>query len=169
MRTVVILAMHGIPPNDFPRSDSAEFFRLGGQIGRAQGEEKAALIRRRAELDGKMRNWPRTEENDPYHAWSLELAEAMQKVTGNKVIAAFNEFCAPTLGEAIEQAISGGADRVVVVTAMMTRGGEHSEVEIPEAVDEAKKRYPNVSFVYAWPFDVNEVARFLAGHIAQFD
>ena len=168
MKTVIALAMHGIPPNDFPRNESAEFFRLNGQIGRATGEERAALIKRRDELDVKMRNWPRTKENDPYQAWSLELAASLSEVTGNTVITGFNEFCAPALDEAIEQAVQAGAEQVVVVTAMMTRGGEHSEVEIPSAVNEAQKKHPDISFVYAWPFNVDEVAKFLADHVGHF-
>ncbi len=169
MKTAIILAMHGIPPKDFPKNESGEFFRLGAQIDRARSEERAALIRRRDELDRKMRNWPRTKENDPYHAWSLQLADSLSKLTGKRAIAGFNEFCAPTIKEAVAAAVEDRAERVVIVTPMMTRGGEHSEREIPAAVDEAKKQYPNVSFLYAWPFDLHEVAAFLASHVAHFE
>lgn len=168
MKTVIVLAMHGMPPKDFPRRETAELFRLGSQLEHAGGEEKAAMKRRHDEMDDKMRNWPRTKENDPYNAWSLELAASLSEVTGNEVIVGFNEFCAPDLDRAIEQAVECGAEQVTVVTLMITRGGNHSEVDIPSAVDQAKKRHPETTFVYAWPFDVSPVAQFLATHISNF-
>jgi sirohydrochlorin ferrochelatase len=48
---------------------------------------------------------------------------------------------------------------------MMTRGGEHSEIEIPQAVKAAQKKYPQTSFIYIWPFDTEEVAEFLSSQI----
>ena len=56
---------------------------------------------------------------------------------------------------------------MVVVTPMMTRGGEHSEVDIPAAVDEAGKRHPETRYVYVWPFDTAAVAGFLANQISK--
>lgn len=48
---------------------------------------------------------------------------------------------------------------------MMTQGGEHSEVDIPAAIQRARKKFPTITFTYLWPFDVNEVAYFLANII----
>jgi sirohydrochlorin ferrochelatase len=47
----------------------------------------------------------------------------------------------------------------------VTRGGEHSEVDIPNAVRRAQDRHPRIPIVYAWPFDASEVAQFLAAQI----
>ncbi len=168
MKNVIILAMHGIPPNDFPKHEVAELFRLATQLGHGVELGKAALKHRHNELDAKMRSWPRNEKNDPYYTWSQELAANLSRVLGDEVIVGFNEFCAPSLDEALEQAVMRGAERVVVITPMMTRGGEHSEVDIPAAIKRAEKKYPQASFVYAWPFDVVKVAKFLATQIAQF-
>jgi CbiX protein len=52
-----------------------------------------------------------------------------------------------------------------VVTPMMTRGGEHSEADIPMAIARARSRHPSVRFQYAWPFAPAEVAGFLAMQI----
>ena len=49
----------------------------------------------------------------------------------------------------------------------MTRGGEHSESDIPAAVQRAQSRHPGLPIVYAWPFDTGAVARFLAAQIAR--
>ena len=82
------------------------------------------------------------------------------------MIVGFNEFCAPSLDEALDQAAARGPVQVRVVTPMMTRGGEHAESDIPAAVEAARGRHPGVAFVYTWPFPVSEVARFLAEQMA---
>ena len=166
MRTMIVLAMHGSPPRDFPPQEAAEFFRLHARLGHA-GPEGEALEHRYAQLDAKMRTWPRSADNDPFYAGSQELADHLRRTSGSDVVVGFNEFCAPSLDEALDQAAAQRPDRVIVVTPMMTRGGEHSEVEIPEAVQHARERYPGLSFIYVWPLDVAAIARFLAGQMQQ--
>jgi sirohydrochlorin ferrochelatase len=51
---------------------------------------------------------------------------------------------------------------------MVTRGGEHSERDIPEAVQAAEKQYPDVEFRYVWPLDLQAVAEFFAGQAKQY-
>jgi sirohydrochlorin cobaltochelatase len=96
------------------------------------------------------------------------MAAELARLTGHPVSAGFNEFCAPTLEAALDDAAGMGAETVIVVTPMMTRGGEHSEVEIPAEVEGAKKRHPATSFVYVWPFELADVASFLAAQISRF-
>jgi sirohydrochlorin cobaltochelatase len=50
---------------------------------------------------------------------------------------------------------------------MLTPGGIHAEIQIPALVREAQDRHPGVSIRYAWPFDLSEVAQFLAKRIHQ--
>ncbi len=168
MRTVVVLAMHGAPPNDFPGREMGEFFGLRTRLDHSAGPDRADLERRCAELEAKMRAWPRTAQNDPYYAGAQELATQLREVSEHEVIVAFGEFCGPNLDEALDQAAAMSPERVVMATPMMTRGGEHSEVDIPEAVRRAKERHPQLSFTYAWPFDASEIARFLASQIGRF-
>jgi|Deesub1362A_J573_1020465.scaffolds.fasta_scaffold02034_3 sirohydrochlorin cobaltochelatase len=163
MKTVIVLAMHGAPPSDFPKKELAEFFRLHNRIGGLKKDE--ALLRRYRELEAKMRCWPRNPQNDPYFEGAMNLANNLSKVTGLKVIVGFNEFCAPSLEEALEKAAKEGGEKVIVVTPMMTRGGEHSEIEIPQAVKAVQEKYPQTSFIYIWPFDTKEVAEFLSSQI----
>jgi sirohydrochlorin cobaltochelatase len=168
MKTFIILAMHGTPPNDFPRHETAELFDIHARTDHSTGPERETLARRHAELEAKMRAWPRTGENDPFHAASLRLGEELSQVSGREVIVGFNEFCGPSVGGAIDQAIAGGAEKVVVLTPMMTQGGEHSERDIPAAIGRAQERHPEVPIVYAWPFEPQEVAKFLASQIERF-
>ena len=85
-----------------------------------------------------------------------------------RVFVGFNEFCAPTIEEAIDGAASCSPERIVVLTPMMTRGGEHSERDIPDAIAKSRKLHPGLEIVYAWPYDVSHVVGFLAEHIKRF-
>lgn len=166
---VIILAMHGAPPNDFPTNETIELFNLHARLEHAQERDSLALRERYDQLDAKMRAWKRTPKNDPFYAGSLEMADRLREVTQQKVILGFNEFCAPSLDEAFEQAMESSPVKIIVVTPMMTRGGEHSEVDIPAMIKRAEARYPSVAIDYIWPFDPAQVARFLAAQIAHFD
>ncbi|MGE5618009.1 MAG: sirohydrochlorin chelatase [Sphingomonadaceae bacterium] len=168
MRTVILLAMHGAPPKDFPKRELGEYFGLRTRLQHSAGPDRAEMERRHAELEAKMLAWPRTAQNDPYYAAAQALAAQLRATAESEVVVAFNEFCAPTLDEAMDHAMALSPDRVVVITPMMTRGGEHSEVDIPEAVRRAQGRYPSVPIVYAWPFDVSDIARFLTSQIHRF-
>ena len=167
MPSLIVLAMHGAPPNDFSPHELGEYFGLHMQLEQMRGPQRATLEARYAELDAKVRAWPRTAQNDPFYAGSLALAQQLRQATGHEVIMGFNEFCAPSLDEALDQAAVQLPDKVIVITPMMTRGGEHSEVEIPDSVKRAQERHPNVAFKYAWPLDISAIARFLAEQIAR--
>jgi sirohydrochlorin cobaltochelatase len=161
MKAVIVLAMHGAPPLDFPKEELAEFYNLGARLAHAYRAGPAPAQRRYLELEAKIRTWPRTERNDPFYAGSRELAVQLRRASGRKVVLGFNEFCAPSLEEALDQAAGQGAERIIVVTPMMTRGGGHSEKDIPEAVEQAQRRHPAEKFVYVWPLPVADVAAFL--------
>ncbi len=163
---VVVLAMHGAPPLDFPKDELTEFFTLHARSGHDATAGDSRAQRRCAELEDKMRRWPRTGRNDPFRAGSVELAAELGSAAGLEVILGFNEFCSPSLSEALDQA-AARARRVLVLTPMMTRGGEHSALDIPEAVRAARGRHPGIEFVYLWPFPTSDIARFLAGQIAR--
>jgi sirohydrochlorin cobaltochelatase len=164
---IIVLAMHGVPPADFPRPELEEFFALHARLEHAGGSDKRGLERYR-ELEARLSCWPRTEDNDPYHAASLKLGRALSSAAGCDVLVGFNEFCAPGLDETLDRAVASGAGSVLVVTPMMTQGGEHSERDIPSAISRARDRHPGRRIAYAWPFPVADVARFLAEQVRQF-
>ncbi|MFX1370113.1 MAG: sirohydrochlorin chelatase [Promethearchaeota archaeon] len=165
MMTNVVLAMHGMPPLDFPENEVMELVRLHRALEKSGAQVSAEMKSRFGQLDKKMRAWPRTPENDPFWASSNKLAEALQAATGLKVVVGYNEFCGPSISEALELAVSNGADRVLVVTPMMTPGGEHSEHDIPEAIELARACFTHVKFEYVWPFPVVDIVSFLTSQI----
>jgi len=167
-KAVIVLAMHGSPPLDFPRGELNEFMGLHAGLEPASGPAAGAQRLRYNQLEAKMRAWPRTGQNDPFYSGSQELARHLRQESGLEVIVGFNEFCGPTLDEALEQAVARKAGKVIVVTPMMTRGGEHSAVDIPEAIRRTQKKFPGTKIVYAWPFATEDIARFLSSEVTRF-
>jgi sirohydrochlorin cobaltochelatase len=159
----VILVGHGAAAKDCPRELVTRWKSLEGRrmaTGGPPSEEETAL-------DRKIRQWPRTPENDPYRMGLLAIADALRPlVAPAELFVAYNEFCAPTLEEAAEAAISAGAREIVVIPSMLTPGGIHSEVEIPEILELVRAQHPGTLVRYAWPFDLGQVAALLAARVA---
>ncbi len=168
MSIIIILAMHGAPSRDFPGNKLHEFMELHAQMEHAPQGDTAQMEQRYNELDSEVRNWPRTPENDPFYAGAQDMAAQLASASGYEVIVGYNEFCAPRIDEAMDQAAVQGADKIIVVTPMMTRGGEHAEKEIREEIERGRKKYPGVEISYAWPFEPSEVAQFLAAQVGKF-
>ncbi|MFQ5589125.1 MAG: sirohydrochlorin chelatase [Nitrospiria bacterium] len=164
---VIVLAMHGTPPRDFPKEERKELFELRARLKHVERLE-AALIARRDFLERKMRAWPRTKENDAFHFGSMELGADLSSQSGWPVVVGFNEFCDPDLDKAIGDAVHLTTGKVVVTTPMMTRGGGHSKGDIPEAIRRVQQQHPDTEIVYAWPFPVPAIAKFLSDQIQAF-
>ncbi len=161
----VILVGHGGLPRDCPQNLVARFKRLEGER-RARGLPPSA---EEIEADRAIRQWPRTAESDPYQAGLESLANHMRLyLEDTKLSIAYNEFCAPTLAEAAEGLIAGGVTDIIVITSMLTPGGSHSEIEIPEEVEALRTKFPDVRIRYAWPYDLNKLAVLLWSHIEHF-
>ena len=121
------------------------------------------------ELDTRIRRWPRTPETDPYQSGLEAVAAQLRANLGEVLFAvAYNEFCAPTLEESVEALIKKGATHITVATTMFTPGGSHSEIEIPEILDHLRPQYPRVELHYAWPFDLQQVAKTLEDQVRRF-
>jgi sirohydrochlorin cobaltochelatase len=168
MTTLIVLAMHGVPPRDFPPAELSEFFGLHARIEAGGHGIQPAQMQRYRDLEVRLRGWSRTPANDPFHAASMDLAHRLGRQTGLEVIVGFNEFCGPSLDEAFTAAAARGAGNVIVLTPMLTQGGEHAERDIPAAIDRARTAYPGVKFVYAWPFEGDAVIRLLAEQARRF-
>ncbi|GJL56809.1 MAG: hypothetical protein NPIRA02_39410 [Nitrospirales bacterium] len=161
----VILVGHGGIPKDYPSERVSKLKRLEAQR-RAAGQP---MSQEEYELDTNIRTWPRTPETDPYQAGLEALAAQMKPMlNGAQFSVAYNEFCGPTLSEAVENLIVQGAKHITVVSTMFTPGGSHSEYEIPEEMEELRAKHPDVKLRYAWPFNLNQVAQMLTDHINQF-
>jgi sirohydrochlorin cobaltochelatase len=168
MTTTIVLAMHGVPPRDFPAAELSEFFGLHARFEAGGHGMQPAQKHRYRDLEARLRTWPRTSANDPFHAASIELAARLSRDTGLETIVGFNEFCGPSLDEAFTAAAAHGAGRVIVATPMLTQGGEHAERDIPAAIDRARAAHPAVEFIYAWPFEDAAVLRLLAEQVRRF-
>ncbi|MFX0086303.1 MAG: CbiX/SirB N-terminal domain-containing protein [Candidatus Hodarchaeota archaeon] len=165
---MIVLAMHGAPPRDFPKDEMYELFNLHSKIESKSNDLENELKDRLEYLETKMKNWKRNEQNDPYYIGSITIANNLQRITKKKVFVGFNEFCSPTIQEAIKQAIDKGAERIFVVTTMLTRGGDHAENDIPKEIEKAKQKYPNVDIHYIWPLNVPAIAQFLHKEINNY-
>jgi sirohydrochlorin cobaltochelatase len=159
MTKCVILVGHGGVPTDCPPELVSDFKR---QEAAARGKPTPALLA----ADKKLRDWPRTPKTDPYKSGLEAVAAALAKALPDRlVLEAYNEFCAPTLEDACEEAVRRGAKSVTIISTMYTRGGVHSEREIPELVAGLRTKHPDVELRYAWPFDLSAVSALLAGEV----
>ncbi len=161
----VVLIGHGGIPKDCPQDFVTRLKRLEAQRRAAHQTPSQEEL----ELDRKIRRWPRTASTDPYRSGLQAVAARLQPhLNGFLFGLAYNEFCAPTLEEAVEDLIEKGATQITVTTTMLTPGGSHSEIEIPEILDHLRPKHPGVEIRYAWPFDLDLVAVTLATQIQRF-
>jgi sirohydrochlorin cobaltochelatase len=158
----VVLVGHGAVPSDCPRDLLTRLKALEGRR-RATG---GRMTDEETELDARIRRWPRDAATDPYGAGLEALAGRLRPLLrGARLVVAYNEFAAPTLDEAVDGLVTGGATSIAVVPSMLTPGGVHSEVEIPETIVRLRAKHPAIALRYVWPFDLDAVARLLAAHV----
>jgi sirohydrochlorin cobaltochelatase len=163
-KLAVLLVGHGGVPRDFPREKLTELVRLE----KAREASRTAPSERERELEHELRHWPRTPESDPYSYGLERIAAALgERVAPAPVVSCYNEFCAPSIDTALDQLAADGTDRVRVLSAMITPGGSHSEVDIPAAIAAAQARHPAMKIEYVWPFSVELVADLFVAALAE--
>ena len=122
----VVLVGHGGIPSDCPPEYISTFKRLETQR-RARNlppSDEELLV------DKVIRDWPRTKETDPYQAGLEAVAKSLKpNLYRAHLEIAYNEFCAPTLQEAVETLINRGVSDITVISTIFTPGGSHSEVK----------------------------------------
>ncbi|MGG1401237.1 sirohydrochlorin chelatase [Bacillus salipaludis] len=86
-----------------------------------------------------------------------QFIEAMRQNWDNSILVqtCFLEFEKPTVNQGIDLCVEKGADHIVLIPIMLLQAG-HSKIHIPAAIDEAKKKYPEVQFTYGRPIGVHE-------------
>lgn len=163
--TALVVVGHGAVAKDCPRDLVRQLKVLEGQrqmTGASPTPEEQAL-------EDRIRHWPRTPANDPYGAGCEQLMHSLRPLLpGMTLKLAYLEFSAPTLPEVIEDLRQTGILTVLVIPSMMTPGGVHSEVDIPQIVEQLQTAYPEMTLRYAWPFDVTKIAHLMADHVQQF-
>lgn len=166
-RDAVVLIGHGAPATDCPPQLVGELMSLEWRNGDA-GERQPHAEARAAALDTAIRSWPRHAGNDPYKTGLERMAEALRPLLPTELFAiGYNEFCRPSIEEAVSLVIRQGAGRVFVIPSMLTPGGVHSEQDIPRALEKIRSAHPHVAIEYVWPFDLRQVAALLAAHLAR--
>jgi sirohydrochlorin cobaltochelatase len=164
VRKVIIVVGHGQLPSDLPKEVRERYFRL-----RANPRKKPDEERLYEELDRTIANWPRNNLNDPYWNSLRKLAELIRIKLHEEydVVVAFNEFCAPHIENALEDACRKGYDTIVVVPTMLIPGGVHSEEEIPSTIEKISTKYGK-RISYVWPFNTEDIAQLVVKHIASY-
>ncbi len=168
MKTIILLATHGIPPLDYPKKDLADFFKLYSIVENSGHMINTQTKQQYDELHTKMRKWPRNSDNDPFQATSQELAVKLSKISGYEVIVGYNEFCSPSIEAALQAAVSKKADKIVVTTTMMTGGGDHAEKDIPLIITNFNRLHPEIKVIYAWPFEKDDIVDFLHKNLGKY-
>lgn len=162
-KQAVLLVGHGGLPKDIPQHIVESFMKVHKQRVRSG----AAITSEEKDLESTIRNWERTPESDPYKAGLENLASHMEPhLDGYILKTAYNEFCYPSIETAVDEL--SDVSKIIIVTTMITRGGSHSEIEIPEELKDLSKKYPDIDFQYAWPFGMDSFALFLTDHIKNF-
>ena len=162
----VILVGHGGLPKNCP----TEIIRQFKQLERERKISGKPPSPQERDMEKLIREWPRTPENDPYKFGLEKLAERLEPLLeGAALVLAFNEFCAPTVEDAVADLAKQGVELVTVVPTMLTPGGSHSEIEIPAILEDLRARHPAMEIRYAWPTDLDLMARMLADHLKKFD
>ena len=165
-KKAVILVGHGGLPSDIPSEMVEKFMRVHKGRIKAGGP----ITEHEIELDASIRKWERTPENDPYKTGLESLASHMEPMLKGHILkTAYNEFCYPAIEDAVDELASENVSKIIIITTMITRGGSHSEKEIPEELHALSSKHPNIDIQYAWPFDMDIFALFLTTHIKVFD
>lgn len=165
IKQAVILVGHGGLPKDIPQQAVESFMKIHKQRVRTG----ASITNEEKGLESVIRNWKRTPESDPYQAGLENLASYMEsQLDGYILKTAYNEFCYPSIETAVDELAQEDVSKIILVTTMITRGGSHSEVEIPEELKDLSAKYPEIDFQYAWPFGMDSFASFLTDHIKNF-
>ena len=158
-KRAVILGGHGGVPSDCPPELVGHFKR---EEALAKGRPSPGL----AAADAELRAWPRTDSTDPYGAGLRSLLAALKaQLPGHEVVEAYNEFCPPTLEQALAAVIGRGTREVTVLSTMYTRGGLHSEKEIPALLEAERLRHAGVVIRYVWPYSLEAVSGMLAQEV----
>ena len=166
LKTAIILVGHGGLPSDIPSEIVEKFMRTH----KARVRSGSEITKEEIELDRAIRMWNRTPENDPYKTGLESLASEMENyLDGYHIKTAYNEFCYPDIENAISELAEDNFSKIILVTTMITRGGSHSEKEIPEELKKFQAQHPTVDIEYAWPFCMKSFAEFLGNHAQSFD
>ena len=164
--TAILLVGHGGLPSDIPSELVEKFMRTH----KARIKANSEITKQEIELDRAIRMWKRTTETDPYKTGLEILASELKKhLIEYDIKTAYNEFCYPGIEDAVAELAEKNYSKIIILTTMITRGGSHSETEIPEEIEKLRKKYQTIDIQYAWPYCMDGFAKYLSGHIEAHD
>src|SRR5574337_1428720 len=68
---------------------------------------------------------------------------------------AYLQFAEPSIAAAIDECVQGGTKKVILHPFFLS-AGQHVTKDIPEMIDEARKRHPGVTLIYTEPLGTHE-------------
>jgi sirohydrochlorin ferrochelatase len=87
------------------------------------------------------------------------LAELRDRIAVGRpealVVAAHLEVAPPTLGDAIDRCVAGGATRIVVHPFFLLPG-RHTLHDVPEQIEQARARHPGIRIVQSEPVGLTD-------------
>jgi len=96
---------------------------------------------------------PRNEAN----SWQgfLNMLSVVLKRPRSAFSLAYLEFAEPSIGKAIEEAISDGTKRLIIHPLFLSPG-HHVTKDIPKIIEDMKRKYPQVEILYTRPLGIHE-------------
>ncbi|MFV9510164.1 sirohydrochlorin chelatase [Tepidibacillus sp. LV47] len=97
------------------------------------------------------------EGNEEVFGFTEKVAQKIREIKSVPIIeTCFLELTTPTVAEGIDQCIRQGATKVALVPIILFSAG-HAKIHIPYEIDQAKGKYPDVTFTYGRPIAIHEV------------
>lgn len=95
------------------------------------------------------------------HEVETLLALMRKQVPGRTIIHGYLEFALPTIDDAVRAVVEGGAERVVMLPALLL-AATHAKNDMPGELALLKRKYPDVSFHFGAPTDLHPLLLRLA-------
>lgn len=120
-KTIVVLAVEGIPIDGMPyhNGNGHGDVSLGALLFQARAAERQTTGRGLAD---NVQTWLRAAQQEPFYVEAHELGDRLSRATGMRVIVGFTQHGIPTLEDALDQAFSSGAEKIVLVNPEMYEG-----------------------------------------------
>ena len=105
-------------------------------------------------------------ERESNEALGAFIERLKPSFAGKRVEGAFLEIASPSIPEALEKCIRGGATEIFVMPLMFFPG-RHVKTDIPRIVQEVKAKHPEVDFHFSSPLCDSPAMVRLVGDLGQ--
>ena len=94
----------------------------------------------------------------------LEIVQMVKELSGNdQIVGAHMELCKPDMEQGIEKLLEGDPNiKIIKIIPYFLYTGIHIKEDIPEIIEELKKKYPSIEFKFGKPVGAEiEIAKIL--------